>query len=420
MLLSSGNIRITECEDSLFEKNLLDIQRKSQKKEITKKPEEKIEITNNIEVKIRGHFYEAGGYAKVNRNLAIGLNNNGINVNIEAVNKTNEINEYEVRQLAKINKSVGNKAIVIDSMIPTFSNMFGGGSYRILYTTVEAGSVPQQFIDAANNYNEIWVTSDFCKKVLVKQGLKKNILVFPDSIDLNLYNENCETYEFKPKLKDFVFLSVFGWSYRKGYDVLLKAYLDEFSDNDPVSLLIVSRYICDSVKTDTVRDTIKQYLNASKKNAPHIAKSGMVIPEEQMPGLYKSAKAYVSFSRGEGFGITFCEASLCGLPVISTNISGHTMFLKKDNSYLLDVDKISPISSGKMHVHYWDNQLFPELTDENTIMKASQLMREVFENYREAKEKNNKLQKFIKENYDINVASKNVVNRLKEIWENIK
>ena len=34
-----------------------------------------------------------------------------------------------------------------------------------------------------------------------------------------------DKYDFGSNLNSFIFVSVFGWSYRKGYDVLLKSYL---------------------------------------------------------------------------------------------------------------------------------------------------------------------------------------------------
>lgn len=425
LLVAYNEIEIVECGDTLFERNLLMLQEEA-KKNVKSSGEKEQDTGENmpkserIEVKIRGHFYEAGGYAKVNRNLVFGLTDLDVKVAIEATNKTNnELNENDIKKLSKINYCVGKNAIVIDSMIPTFSNL-SGGRYRILYTTIEACSVPQQFLDTLQTYNEVWVTSDFCKEVLQKYNLKIPIYVMPDSVDTELYHENYEPIQFNPPLKDFVFISVFGWSYRKGYDVLLKSYLEEFTAKDDVSLLIVSRYLCNSNKSDIVRDTIKQYIGRyDKNNVPHIVRHSQVVPENQMPNLYCSANAFVCYTRGEGFFIPACEASLCGLPVISTNHSGHIMFLKKDNSTLIDVDQIVPMQRGLMHVHYWDDQLFPSLTSPKVINDAKKAMRNVYEDYFSAKEKNKKLQNFVKENYDVKTICEKIKNRLQIIWSKI-
>ncbi|GAF75784.1 unnamed protein product, partial [marine sediment metagenome] len=93
-----------------------------------------------------------------------------------------------------------------------------------------------------------------------------------------------------------------------------------------------------------------------------------------------------------------------------------TMFLKKDNSYLLDIDRIEPLESGLMQVHYWDGQEFPVLRDPKIIKNASKLMRQVYEDYDEAKVKNIRLKQFITDNYNIERVANLAKTRLNEIW----
>jgi len=423
-LVGLGQFKIVECGNSLFEKNLLRKQEKS--KEINKMAKNIlsqnniIESSEKIEVKLRGHFYELGGYAKVNRNLALGLSQNGIKVQIDPVNaSSSQLSDLEMSELSQLHYPVGKNAIVIESVIPTFSNMIGG-KYRILYTTIEAYSVPQQFIDIANMYNEVWVISDFCKEVIQKCGYSREVYIVPDIVDNILYNENVEPYSFEPKLNDFVFISVFSWGYRKGYDALLKAYLSEFDGNDNVSLLIVSRNKLGAKGNDVIKDTIQKYINEyGGKNPAHIARCSRPIPEKDLPSFYKSSSAYVCLSRGEGAGLPYCEASLCGLPIIATNCSGQTMFLKESNSFLVNIDKIIKMPEEQMGTHYWDGQLFPSLTSNDFIKGASKTMRYVFENYKEAKSRNNILKKFIADNYNRNTVSLLAIERLKKIWNKI-
>jgi len=418
-MLHINSFVITKHGNSIFERNLVRIQKETG--QMLDSIHDAVKPMNQgppppLEIKLRGHMYEAGGYAKVNRNLAKGLSDLGLRVQLDPLNKrNNQLTEEELRELHKIDTGVSRDAIIIDSMIPTLSNS-GMGKNKVLYTTVEAATVPKQFIEIAHNYNEIWVTSDFCKEVLIKAGLKKPIYVVPDSIDTDLYHEDYIPYQFNPSLNDFVFVSVFGWGYRKGYDVLLKSYLKEFTANDPVSLLIISRNNWSTNKT-VIKDTINTFIkNYGGDNPPHIARCERVIPEKEMPSIYKACHAYVGFSRGEGFGLTPCEASLCGLPVIATNFSGHTMFLNKDNSYLVDIDRLTKIQPGTMQVHYWDNQEFPSLTDDKVINDASTAMRYVFENYPYAKLKNKKLQKFIADNYNIESVCKLAKSLLENKW----
>lgn len=416
-----GMFSITDHGHSPFEKSL----KKQEGKIESKKTEDDNWIKmdnnmNNIEVKIRGHFYEAGGYAKVNRNLAKALHKKGFAVNIApTAQNIMDLSPSEIAQLAPLRKNVSKNAIVIDSMVPSFGNILGG-KYKILYTTVESDTIPQQFIDCLNMYNEIWTVSDYCKEV-ISRYVDRKVVVIPNSIDNELYNTNVEPYKFTPELNPFVFVSVFGWGYRKGYDALLRAYLEEFTENDPVTLLIISRYQGKTNRSDKIKETINDYINKyAPEKAPHIARFSKVISEEDMPRVYNACDAFVLFSRGEGWGLGYTEASLCGLPVIATNHSGHTMFLKDNNSKLVDIDRKSLLQPGLMHVHYWDNQLFPELKSDKFISDCKNAMRDVYENYSNYKNKNKILSQFISDNYNVNEVSRLAATRLREIWSNIK
>tara|TARA_Y100000310_G_scaffold342161_1_gene444049 strand:+ start:8450 stop:9838 length:1389 start_codon:yes stop_codon:yes gene_type:complete len=421
LLTEIGKIKIVEIDGSRIERNL----KRKQKKFLERHNPIKIDHaqeyieSDKMQIRIKGHFEEAGGYAKVNRNLAFGLKKLGVDVCIEVLGSQNDLNELEVAQLNSLKRKPSRKSIFIDSIVPSFSNI-STGKYNVLYTTVESHSVPKQFIESTNNYNEIWVVSEFCKDILKKSGVRQDIFVLPDSIDTKLYTDKGDKFKFRPALNDFVFLSVFGWSYRKGYDVLLKSYLKEFSGKDPVSLLLVSRLNNNTKQDKVIEKEVDNYIKLyGGDNPPHIVRCSKTIPEYLMPNVYRASDAFVLFSRGEGFSLTYCEASLCGLPIIGTNCSGQTMFLKKDNSYLLDVDCITKMEPGRMHVHYWDNQMFPALLSNDTIKQAGKLMRDVYEHGKKAKTRNKKLQKLVSNNYNIENISKRAYDRIVNIWSKL-
>jgi len=424
LLVKIGKIKVVEVNNSRIEKNM---QRLSQQfefnQELTKLSEEHIgydEIElDGMNILIKGHFEDAGGYAKVNRNLATGLQSLGANVFIDSLGPGGDLTEIEAQQLAPLKRKPPRKSIHIDSIIPSFSNI-STGIYNILYTTIESYTVPDQFLEALSAYNQIWVVSDFCKEVLQKYDIGREIFVLPDSIDNKLYVDNGDAYKFRPELNPFVFVSVFGWSYRKGYDVLLKSYLQEFSGDDPVSLLIMSRFHNNAKQDKVIESEVNKYIKEHGGDSPaHIVRCSKVVPEYLMPALYRACDAYVGFSRGEGFMLPCAEASLCGLPVIATNATGQTMFLKKDNSFLLEPDKIAIIPPGHFNVHYWDNQSFPVLTADKTIKEAGELMREVFENYDKAKLKNKKLQESVRNKFDKSKVSQVAYDKLEQVWSQL-
>jgi glycosyltransferase involved in cell wall biosynthesis len=91
------------------------------------------------------------------------------------------------------------------------------------------------------------------------------------------------------------------------------------------------------------------------------------LSDEQMNELYNHPKVKVmtSFTHGEGFGRPLLEASFTGLPIITTNWSGHTDFLNSEKAILLP-GKIDSIPKSVV----WDDILIPEskwfYVDENT------------------------------------------------------
>ena len=159
----------------------------------------------STEVILRGHFYDATGYSKVNRNLSMCLRRNGLAIEIDPVTtRNNTLNEVEAMIFSILRRPVGKDAIRIDSVIPT-QGRIEKGSYNILYTTTESQVVPKQFVDIANDYNELWVTSKFCKQSFLNSGYSGKISVVNPIVNPNLYKENVQPYTFRPALKSFSF-----------------------------------------------------------------------------------------------------------------------------------------------------------------------------------------------------------------------
>jgi glycosyltransferase involved in cell wall biosynthesis len=183
--------------------------------------------------------------------------------------------------------------------------------------------------------------------------------------------------------KGFVFLSIFKWEYRKGWDVLLKSYLKEFSKDDSVALyLLTNPYhtdgdfgnkILDFVENSEFEEPVSGWASVYVIDT-HIAQS-------ELPRVYKAADAFVLPSRGEGWGRPLVEAMSMSLPVIATNWSGPTEFLTEDNSYPLAVDRMSEVMEGPFEGHLWA---------EPSESKLRVLMRRVMDNPAEAKAKGRK------------------------------
>ena len=419
-MVISKKLFISSCGSSLFEKNLLKLQDKDLpiKKQVQ---QEFPEPTGELEVRVSGHFYESSGYAKANRNLVFGLAYHKVKVGIAPeIPVGTLLTEITAKKLSVLRKPVSKKAIQIDSAIPTFGKKKENCSYNIILTTIESITIPDIFVEKLNYYDEIWVPSNFCKEVLSKR-IDKPIFVLPNSIDINLYKESVAPYTFNPPLNKFVFFSVFGWNYRKGYDILLRSYLEEFDYRDDVTLLLMTRQATQlSSKNRKIKNEVQSYIGKyCPTGSPHIMMYNSLLPEYKMPSLYRACDAFVLFTRGEGFGYPYCEASLCGLPVIGTNCSGQSMFLNKDNCCLLEPDQYVKLSKGNTNIHYWDGEEMADLTSDRFIKDTKAAMRDVYENKYKYKERNHLLRSKIINEYNIKTVSKIAKERLEVIWSKL-
>jgi glycosyltransferase involved in cell wall biosynthesis len=286
----------------------------------------------------------------------------------------------------------------------------------------ETEQIHKQFVERINASDEVWTPSKWCADKFKESKVVRPIHHIPIGFDSNIYHEGQKPLDFGGKLRGFVFISVFSWSWRKGYDVLLKAYLDQFTGKDDVTLLICSRYggSSDPSKKDKIKKIIKDYKDASSNpNPPHIIYFGDVMPERMMGNLYNTANAFVMVSRGEGFGMPYVESAMCGLPIIASNYSGQTDYLNHDNSFLVEPEEICVQKNIEQISAFYKGCPTANFGADATY-ETRQHMKYVYENYGNAKEKNKLLQKFIKENYDWKVCADKAHDRLSKIYGELK
>lgn len=213
--------------------------------------------------------------------------------------------------------------------------------------TFETDRLPAGWAEACNGMDEIWVPSTFNAETFARSGVDSHRLqVIPFGLDLRAYDPGAVRPLDIPGRRGFAFLSVFQWTKRKGWDVLLRAYLAAFTRRDDVCLVL--RTYPGPTRTASIReriDSFVRHLGYDPSSVPPIILLEDFIPEREMPALYAAADALVLPTRGEGWGIPFMEAMAMGLPVIGTRWSGHLDFMNDANSYLIDIEGLVPVDA---------------------------------------------------------------------------
>ncbi|KAI4347764.1 hypothetical protein L6164_008547 [Bauhinia variegata] len=281
--------------------------------------------------------------------------------------------------------------------LPCPPTVYQNFKYVIGRTMFETDRVNPDHVKRCNRMDYVWVPTDFHVSTFVESGVDPSKVVkIVQPIDVKFF----DPLKYEPlvvasiaklvlgsqnigRKSAFVFLSVFKWEYRKGWDILLESYLREFSKVDGVALyLLTNPYHTDRDFGNKILDFVESSDIEEPDNgwAP-IYVIDTHIAQSDLPRLYSAADAFVLPSRGEGWGRPFVEAMSMSLPVIATNWSGPTEYLTDDNSYPLPVDRMSEVLEGPFKGHLWA---------EPSIHKLRVLMRHVMENPNEAKAKGRK------------------------------
>ena len=105
-------------------------------------------------------------------------------------------------------------------------------------------------------------------------------------------------------------------------------------------------------------------------------------------------KAFISFTKGEGFGRPLLESSITGKPVLASAWSGHLDFLKSDYNILIggELKNVHPSAANQFILK--ESQWFN--IDTNV---ASRAMKEIFKNYKKYIQKTRKQTQHVKENF---------------------
>eukprot|EP01064_Diplonema_japonicum_P005501 TRINITY_DN13667_c0_g1_i2.p1 TRINITY_DN13667_c0_g1~~TRINITY_DN13667_c0_g1_i2.p1 ORF type:complete len:757 (+),score=127.00 TRINITY_DN13667_c0_g1_i2:39-2309(+) len=225
------------------------------------------------------------------------------------------------------------------------------------FTKIDPNWIPNA--NSNDLLDEIWVPSSFVWAVFGMNGVKKEKLtVVPEPIDVHFYDP--KTVPKAPDLlpnyreKNYKFLSVFKLEPRKGWDILLEAYLSAFSPTDPVSLYLVCYIwgVADSRNPKTVMAAVQKKaveLGYPLEKQPHIEVITQEVSEKQMASIYRTADAFVLPTKGEGWGLPIIQAMSMGMPAVATNWSGNTDFMNDGNSLPIKVERLEELPADSMY-----------------------------------------------------------------------
>lgn len=240
------------------------------------------------------------------------------------------------------------------------------GDFNVGVTAgIETSHVSPVWVNKSNEMDLVIVPSEHSKNTLINTIVEwknqqtgetgtlkthKPVVVVSEGVDTSVFGPTPEgtdfsVFDFEP---DFNFLCVGQWGKggfgedRKNIALTVKYFIEAFLGRKDVGLIL---------KVNMARNSAADYeqvlnrLSEIKSNyksaeCPPIYLLHGNLTDKEMNLLYNHPKvsAMLSLAHGEGFGRPLLEASVCGLPVMATNWSGHVDFLNKGKFIAFDYD----------------------------------------------------------------------------------
>jgi predicted SAM-dependent methyltransferase/glycosyltransferase involved in cell wall biosynthesis len=134
-------------------------------------------------------------------------------------------------------------------------------------------------------------------------------------------------------LDQFTFMFVGSFSFRKGVDLLIQAFFEEFSPQEAHLKLH-----CPGANPERTVDFIKKALKV-KTLPKNMSLSTQYTTSAWLNRYYNRVDAFVSLTRGEGWGLPIAEAMLCELPVIAPLSTSMLDYLNDEVAFCLPTQK---------------------------------------------------------------------------------
>ena len=213
--------------------------------------------------------------------------------------------------------------------------------------------------------------------------------------------------------RPFVFVSVFKWERRKGWDALLAAYLAEFRATEDVALVLVTQPFHSAADFP---EQMRAWARAQgvgdeeARRSPAVYVTSERVPEESLPGLYAASDVFVLATRGEGWGRPVGEAMACGTPAVVTAWSGPSTFVSEATGFPVEVERFSEAEGFDSGLRW----------AEPSVASLRRRMHEAFSDRVATRSRGARARELMEREYSLDAAARQVLGRLEGIrleWE---
>ncbi len=199
--------------------------------------------------------------------------------------------------------------------------------YNIGFWHWELPDMPAEHFSGFNSLDEVWVPTGFIQEAIAKTS-PVPVVRMPHAIHFSV-SPDASRKQFGLPEDKFLFLMMYDFSSyqeRKNPQAALDAFDLAFAQNNDKVALVIKTQNAQFHAADVAT------LQAKLAGRQDIVWINETLPRQAVYDLQSVCDALVSLHRSEGYGLGPAEAMFLGKPVIATNWSGNTEFMRQDNS----------------------------------------------------------------------------------------
>jgi autotransporter strand-loop-strand O-heptosyltransferase len=253
---------------------------------------------------------------------------------------------------------------------------------KIAYNVWESTLQPQEFFNKLKEYDEMWVPSEWQRECTIKQGYDpERIKVVPEGVDDKTFFP--EEVDKLPIYDDgrFKFLLFGRWDYRKSIKEVIETFLKYFDESEEVDLIV------------SVDNPFGEHIDGFKTTEERLKFYGLDDPRvkiihfpsrEDYIKYLKTGHVFVSCARSEGWNLPLIEAMACGTPSIYSECSAQLEFAQ-GKGHPVKILGEKPATQNS-YARYSMSELVGNYYEPD-FDNLGEVMRDVYKNYTEYKEK---------------------------------
>ena len=249
---------------------------------------------------------------------------------------------------------------MVPPRLPQIREAIGDDGPLIWQTVWETDRLPTHWVPLLNDVDRVIVPTEWNRDVFIASGVTTPVVVVPHVVCDPVPGDGGKPLELPDEL--VVFYSIARWVYRKNAAMDVKAFLEAFTIDDPVALVLKTpTFTGFEVSKDWVRDS--PLANTTMLEVARIIRSYPRPPlvrieigdwtDARLAGLHTRGDCFTSMTHGEGWHIGAFDAAAYGNPVVMTRWGGQLAYLEPAASYLVDYD-LEPVKHPDPHTYQPD------------------------------------------------------------------